>query len=111
MLADVAVVGLSTFGLAYILRYTDGPFNLFVKFRGALGLRRVSVYDENGDIVDYVEESDDRFFAKLIGCFWCLSTWISLVLSLLIMIPLLQLPLVWFGALGISGTLHKFVEG
>lgn len=115
MLDSIAVVGLSSFGLAYILRYTEGPFGLFVTLRGLLGLRRYPVIDERDEITDYVEESDNGFFAKLISCFWCLSVWIALLFSILVLIAtaanLLSFPLIWFGAVAISGLLHRIIEG
>ncbi len=115
MIEAIAVVGLFTFGICYLVRYTDGPLNMFARFRGKLGIRSLSVLDNNGNITDYIEESDDSFFAKLISCFWCFSTWISFAGTIIYFFighyTLLAFPFIWFGAVGISGTVHKFVEG
>lgn len=114
MLSAITVVGFFTFGLCYLIRYTDGPFGLFDKFRGKLGVRRFPVYDEKEVILEYIEESDDSFFAELLSCWWCFSTWIALVSAILYFFvdeyPLSAFPFIWFGAVAISGILHTYVE-
>lgn len=112
MLADCVVVGVCVFAIAYLIRYTDGPFDIFYRFR-----KRIGVYLEewDGDVYSgEVEDPDpDKFLAKLVSCFWCLSTWVSLGVTSLYVILYGDshiFPFMWLFAIGLSGVLHKVAE-
>src|SRR5690606_28071978 len=81
---DYIFLAISVFGFTYLLRYLDGPFDILRKFRELSGIRYVPEYELLNQSVylrvrDNVEEIPDKLFAKLVGCFWCLSTWISIL--------------------------------
>lgn len=120
-------VGFASYGLTMMVRYTDGPLDIFFKFRVFAGLKYMPIYDEDDGIVDIVEEIpkpelrideedgsvigtiNSDVLASLVSCYWCLTTWISLIISLLVCvlfnIPLFM-PIIWLAAIGVSGALY-----
>lgn len=70
-------LGFCVLAVTYIIRYTDGPFDIFLKFRSYIGINTI---EENGE---YIEEVSGSTLAKLVECPWCLATWIAFVFALL----------------------------
>lgn len=85
-ISDLLTVGLATFAVTFLLKYIDGPFDVFAKLRQLLG-------------------PNLGFFGKLFDCFWCLGFWIGIVMLLLyISIPWVVYA---FCVLGIIGYMHE----
>lgn len=118
MITAVVVVGLASLYIAYTVSYLDGPFGLYRKILAWTGVIQ-PVYGYNKDIVDYVEvavEDRDRFITKLVGCFWCLTTWVCLALTVIYVncssLNFGQGMFVWLASSGLSGYLHeRLVDG
>lgn len=92
----------AVFGIVYLIRYTDGPINIFLRFRQLMGIWQYEV--EKSD--EIIEEIGEGFLAKLFSCFWCLITWVSLFLILIFYgIDILA----WFACIGISGFIYEIV--
>jgi hypothetical protein len=117
MIETVVLLGLSSFAITYILKYTRGPFEIFERFRIFIGLEiPVISYDVVGKVnFEDLKEDDnpDKFFAKLFGCHWCLTTWVSLFLSVLYYLVLgndvATFLFVWFASIGISGIIFEVI--
>ena len=92
---------LATFGITYLIRYTDGPFNIFIVFRLWMGIKKIYT-----GVDEFFEDIGHGFFAKLFSCFWCISTWVSLLLVLIF--NGLDFVL-WFACIGISGFMHEII--
>jgi len=114
---NLLLVALCGFYITYVIRYTAGPFDVFIKFRHKVGIDRLPVLDGHGNIVDYGESIDnpDRFITKLVSCFWCFTTWITFVVSalycLLFQLPLKSFPFLWLASAGLSAFLYMVIEG
>jgi hypothetical protein len=67
-LEDLVVISLVVFTITVLIKDTEGPFDLFQKFKNIL------VGSEGHERV---------FFVKLFSCPWCIGTWISIAVSLL----------------------------
>lgn len=72
-------VALVTFSIAYMVRYTFGPFGVFLKLRKLVGIPYVDVYKDDDTIIDSIEQDipHKHHLAMLLGCIWCLSVWIA----------------------------------
>ena len=55
----------ATFGITYLIRYTDGPFGIFAVFRLWMGIKKVPI-----GVDEFLEDIGDGFFAKLFSCFF-----------------------------------------
>lgn len=71
---------LIVFGVAHAVVDTHGPFDVFKRFKQALGVEYIPEYDEHGNMVDEHVESTTQVGA-LFTCFYCLSFWLSLLTS------------------------------
>jgi len=98
---DLLKFSLATFGITYIIRYTDGPFDIIAVFRVWMGIKKVHT-----GIDEFFEDISDGFFAKLFSCFWCVSTWVSLLLILIFNGFDFVL---WFACIGFSGFMHEII--
>jgi hypothetical protein len=112
---EIVYVGLSTFAIVYLVKYTDGPFDVFARFRRHIGLD-IPDYSPITEIgaAYYIEDDEPTgFFALLVKCFWCFSTWVALSLSLAYILLIgsqWQLfPFLWFSSITVSGCLHVVV--
>lgn len=103
---SIIKIAFSVFGVVYILRYTDGPFDVFLRFRELVGIHMVPIYEADRKVGE-VEEVEDVFLAKLFGCFWCLSVWVALFCVLLY--DVIGVVFDWLAVIGIAGFLHEFV--
>ena len=69
-----------------------------------------------GSVTGYIElptSYSDSFAAKLIDCFWCLATWIGLIITWSYMASTEYSPIwpfLWLAAIGISGFMHSITE-
>lgn len=107
MLNSLLVTGLATFGLTYLLCYTDGPKDIFKSIRKLAGIEYFLIDGEE------VYKPPTKFFAKLFACHWCLGTWVSIIMSIayVIIFKIDPIMLVYLipGSLGISGFLCEKV--
>ena len=71
MLSNILEISLAVAGLVFLIRYTDGPKDIFLDFRIWIGIYELQ--QEDGSFTEVIEE---KFFAKLFACHWCLTTWI-----------------------------------
>jgi len=85
--SDLLIVGFAAFAVTYLLRYVNGPFNLFYILREFIDI--------------YV------FLSQLFSCFWCLGFWVG-CLTLVIYVFVPQLVYV-FCVLGILGLAHEVI--
>jgi len=73
-LPEVAVGALGVWRITHLLQAEDGPWDL------GLRLRRVA---------------GDGFWGRLLGCFYCLSLWVSAAVAVLLAAGLRELVLLW----------------
>lgn len=93
LLAAVAVNGLVTFILVLMLKDLDGPGDLFVWARTWL--------------------MKSKMMDLWLNCPWCMSTWFSLPLAVYTTAFALEwwmLPLLWLGAVTLSGFIYNLLE-
>lgn len=92
----------ATFAITYMIRFTDGPGDIFLRFRKLVGF----TYIDRGD--EIVEVVDDKFLPKLVECFWCFGTWIALCVVLLnTFVPFI---VQWFAIIGIAGAVYMWLD-
>lgn len=70
---------LATWRVAHLLAYEDGPWDVFVRLRAALG---------------------DGFLGRLVDCFQCVSLWVAIPFALVVGRGALEWGLAWFGLSG-----------
>lgn len=98
----LVTIGFASFTITYLVRYTDGPLGVFYTFRDIIGLYKY----EDG------EEEATNWFAELVECFPCFTTWVSLFLCLVATkLNILDTVLIWFASVAVSLVLWKFVRG
>lgn len=107
MIEQFTIASLAVFAIVRLIRYTDGPFDVFLHWRKLMGIQYTEVYEGDGLLVDIVEELPEGFTAKLASCHWCLSTWISLVVTLILGFSWLQ----WFAMIGLAGFMFEVLDG
>lgn len=76
MLELVILIALASWRIASLLYSEDGPFKVFRRLRAKLGI----IHDEDGFPAAYPE----NLLGKTFECFWCLSLWVSLFVTLAI---------------------------
>lgn len=100
----LVIIGLSTFGLTYLLVFTDGPKDIIKNFRRFTGIHYYEL-----PTGEEVYDPPTKFFGKLLVCHWCTGTWTAVILSVLFVllygIEMKSLLFLIPGALGISGFL------
>jgi hypothetical protein len=104
---SILITGLATFGMTYLICFTDGPFNIFKRLRMLAGVEYFMMQGEE------VWRPPTKFFAKLLVCHWCTGTWVSIIMSIAYVVifkinPLMLIYLIPCG-LGISGFLCEKV--
>lgn len=112
---ELVYIGLSTFAFVFLLKYTDGPFDIFLKLRVKAGLYLPVYLEDTDEVIDYLEDIDpERFWALWFKCFWCMSTWVSFVFSaayiLVIGVTIWLFPFLWLSSLGVSGVLLELIN-
>lgn len=70
---NLIVGALATWRLSHLLIKEDGPYDVFGRLRDAVGI----TYDERSRPVAGSE------LAKIFLCFWCMSIWVGLFITLL----------------------------
>ena len=111
----IFLIGFASFGIVYIIKFTDGPFDVFCVFRRLIKLE-IPLLAANGSVVDwYTDEEPETFIAKLVACFWCTTVWVSLIFTMIyfavsVLSPWLLI-LYWFGSVGLSGFLYEILHG
>ena len=81
------------FVLASFLMEQDGPWDFFRWIRKTLKVY-TEQYDDQTD--QWYDLEGTGFFAKLFACIWCLSTWVSAFICLVIVITFHQPFYFWF---------------
>lgn len=119
LLALCLIDGICSFTITFLMRYTEGPFDIFAHFRRFVRMEiPIILHDHNGEpvIAGWAEDEEpELFFAKLVYCFWCFTAWISFLVSLFVFITfnldnILLFPLLWFFATGVSGILNSVLR-
>lgn len=114
ILSDFVIVSLAVFGFTYLVRYFDGPFDVLLKVRELCGIVWVPMLNTNGRQINEVEEMPTKL-AKFVGCYWCLTTWVSLVAFLVYVLvfgmSIAWLPFLWMAGVTVSGLIHDEVVG
>lgn len=74
--------GLSIYAVIKMLQDTDGPFDIFLRFRVWVGVdvKMITVDDPYGFYIK--DPNPDGFWAKLFSCKYCLSVWLAFLLWL-----------------------------
>jgi hypothetical protein len=94
------VCGLATYALAYIIKYTDGPFKLIVKFRVWIGVA-------GDDII-----GRHTLFNEVLACWRCFTVWVALFwasyAAIFGFIPAALCPVVIFAAWAIAQIIMEY---
>jgi hypothetical protein len=77
---------LATWRLTHLLAMEDGPGDVFVLLRRALG---------------------NSFFGKLMDCFYCLSLWVAAPVACLLTSKWIEWPLFWLALSGAACLLER----
>lgn len=114
MICLILAAGFAVFAIVTILQDTAGPADIFQRFRLWLKVD-LEVYDDGPAFISYERDAEpDGFLAKLYGCFWCLSTWVALALCVWYLLAgrmaWLDLPIVWFGVVGVASLCHSYYQ-
>ena len=109
-LLDFSILAFASFTVTYLIMYTDGLGDIFKYIRRLFGIKQVPILDDDGNVVDYIYESNESLLAKLMECFWCFNTWVSLaVVILYIALPEIFPVFVWLAMIGVAGTINKLI--
>lgn len=104
-------IALATFAVTYVLKFTDGPWDAFWYFRRWIGIQWQ--FDGDQEIEEYLDE-DAGFWANLVQCWWCLSTWVALGWTILAVVllglSLAEAPFYWFASVALAGLVKKVVD-
>lgn len=118
LFTDISIVvvwtfAVSVFGVTWLLRFTLGPWGIFMKLRELTGIQYIPVYDINGDVTEVKEDvPEGKQLAEMFSCFWCLSTWVSLALIFVVLrhITPSSFILLWTGSIGMAGFMYEFIS-
>ena len=64
---NILILSLATFRIASLLVNEEGPFGIFVRLRGAVGVT----------VNQYHQEEATTFWGELFTCIWCMSVWVG----------------------------------
>jgi len=67
MIEQAALIGLAAWRAAALLSYERGPFDVFLRFRKALGFQ----HGDNGEPTSWPE----HWLTNALSCVWCLGIW------------------------------------
>ena len=101
-LANFVILALAAWRLSNLLVFEEGPFDVFVILRNAVGVK----YDV------MAEAYGTNVISKVFACIWCLSFWVAIGLSLLYLLAgdiaiWLCLP---FALSGFAIIIHRNIE-
>lgn len=102
---NFAITSLAAFAITYLMVYFNGPFDVLWRFRKLCGVRRIPILGTDGKPVGIIEEATGKL-SELVLCHWCMTTWVSLIVTT-ISIRGFDV-LWWFACLAVSGLLHDF---
>ena len=98
------------------MKYLEGPFGLCHKILSLTG-NLLPVYDDNGKVARYVEASvgtTNRYITKVVDCFWCFTTWICLIVTIIyglaMGMSIAQSFLIWLASAGLSSWLFERIS-
>jgi hypothetical protein len=99
---EIVVLGLACWRLTSLLYQEKGPFSVFQKLRERMGITHI---DDKPCIYP------DKFLCQLFSCVWCLSVWISGLLTVgYIFLPDVTIYFsVWLGLSTITIGLDKWL--
>ena len=69
MIELVVLIGLATWRLSYMLVRETGPWGVFTRLRKLTGI----IHDDAGEPIGVPD-------GNVLGCVWCTSVWVALVL-------------------------------
>ena len=103
------ILSLAIFAVTYLIRYFEGPFGILLKLRKLCGLEYAPVLGSDGEQVSIIEEPIDytNSLARFMGCHWCITTWVALVIMLLNVGFVPDLMYYWLASVAVSGVLHN----
>lgn len=100
----VYVLPFVVYGITYILRYLDGFFEVFEKIRNLFGVYKT---------LDGKFTSNGSQLSLLYSCFWCLGTWVSIIVSIVYIFfgdfEVIKIGLLTFFCIGLAGILHDWM--
>lgn len=116
MIQAIIVIGLASLYLTYTVRYLEGPFGLYHWIMSKFGIHRMPMLNSDEEFIGWVEHTfrtkgRESFFQKLASCYWCLTTWVCLAITI-IYVSLSSLNFgqgvfVWLASAGLSGWLFE----
>jgi hypothetical protein len=84
--ARFAAATFATWRIVHLLAYEDGPWDLLVRLRAWLG---------------------QRFWAKLMDCFYCLSIWVAALFAPVVICRFPEVVLIWLALSGATCLLER----
>jgi hypothetical protein len=78
----------ATWRVAHMLAHEDGPWDLVVRLRGAVG---------------------DGLWGRLLDCFYCVSVWIAVPIAFAIADTAIEWVLAWLGLSGAACVLERLI--
>ena len=72
MIEQMVIIGLASWRLAAMLSYERGPFDVFLRFREALGFK----HDDKGKPTEW----PSNVVTAALSCVWCLGLWAAAAL-------------------------------
>lgn len=115
MTRDFPILALFVFGIVYLVRYFDGPYDILKRFRLLVGVKCIeTVVHADGKFATlYNEEVANRPFARLLSCYWCSATWISITVSgaycIIYGYTIIEWAVMAFAMLSCAGVIHDIV--
>jgi len=109
ILLSVLIAGPVIFVVTYFLQDQDGIANIFLLIR-----KRLKVFEEKFDDQSnqWYNLDGSGFWAKLFGCFWCLSTWVAAIVCLSIVVifqqPWYFWPYEWMASITVAGLVYIY---
>ena len=116
MIQAIVVVGLTSFTITFFLKYMDGPGKIFEHIRRWVKVS-IPMISASGQIVNWLEDDEpDTLLANIFACFWCLTTWVTLIVTAVYIIigysSWIGLPFIWLASAGLSGYIHaRIIDG
>jgi len=108
LLARFALAALAVWRVAHLLAHEDGPGDLVLRLRLALGaVWELHRYPDGGETEQWV---GNGFWGKLIICPLCLSVWLAMPAALWVVGPVPDAVVVWLALTGAASYLEVVVD-